>query len=132
MTQTKIPTKLLFLIIIVACFVIIVVGAALSGGGGKTRPGVYTATVTGTVGVDTVTIANQNTGKTIIRTAADLPYTFNFENGDTLRLNVTTIAGYKWNAWEINQTPWFAQDNPLLIKVTGNIEFKANCLVTGG
>jgi hypothetical protein len=125
-----IPTKLLFLIIIIVCIIIVSIAAA-SGGGNKNHPGVYTATIKGTIGLDTVTITNQNTGKTIIRTAADLPYTFNFENGDTFRLNVTTLDGYKWNAWEINQSPWFAQDNPLLIKVSGNVEFKANCLFIG-
>ena len=125
-----IPMKLLLLIIIIACIAVVIV-AASTGGGNKQRPGVYTATITGAIGVDTVTVTNQNTGKTIIRTAADLPYKFNFENGDTLKLNVTTIAGYKWNAWEINQSPWFAQDNPLLIKINGNVEFKANCLIGG-
>jgi hypothetical protein len=110
--------KTRFMLFVGAIFliVIIIIGAAASSGGRLSQ----------------VSITNQNTGKTIIRTAAELPYTFNLNKGDTIRFSITVLSDYVWNAWEMDREPWFAQDNPLVIKVNGNIVFDANCLVRGG
>ena len=83
--------------------------------------GLVTCTVNGDIGIAQVTITNQNTGKSITKQYANLPYTFNLTEGDTLRFNVTMLEGYAWNAWELNQYPWFAQDNPFTIKVNDNL-----------
>jgi hypothetical protein len=125
-----------FIIIGIIFVVVVVIGyvavSAGSNGGSTQNPtGTCTVTINGCVGLSSVTITNQNTGKTIIRAAAELPYTFNLNKGDTIRLNVTTLSPYAWNAWEIDKSPWFAQDNPLVIKVTANTVFDANCLLTG-
>jgi len=77
--------------------------------------------VNGDIGIAQVTITNQNTGKSITKQYANLPYTFNLTEGDTLRFNVTMLEGYAWNAWELNQYPWFAQDNPFTIKVQDDL-----------
>lgn len=117
----------------VLLLIIIIAAAAASGGPRNGQPaGTCTATINGAVGLSQINITNQNTGKTIIRTAAELPYTFNLAKGDTIKLSVSVINGYDWNAWELNNSPWFAQDNPLVIKVNGNVVFDANCLVSGG
>ena len=123
----------LFIIAIIAVVIILIIAsaAASSGGSRNGQPaGVCTATINGAVGLSQVEITNQNTGKTIIRTAAELPYTFNLNKGDTLKFNVTVLEGYIWNAWELNRAPWFAQDNPMITdKIVGNIIFDANCIV---
>jgi hypothetical protein len=120
-----------FLIIgAIVLLVIIVVAAASSGVKPKVSTvGLATCTVNGQLGMKSVQITNQNTGKSIIKTAADLPYTFNLTKGDTLRFNVTTLPGYLWNSWEMNASPWFAQDNPLLIRVSTDVSLTAKVLV---
>ena len=124
------PRFYLLVSVVILFFIIVVAASASSGGSRNGQPaGVCTATINGAVGLSQVEISNQNTGKTIIRTAAELPYTFNLNKGDTLEFNVTIIDGYQWNAWEIDRAPWFAQDNPLIIKVDGAIVFDANCIV---
>lgn len=103
---------------IIALLAIIIVAASASSGGSRRNPAnVITCTVEGDIGISQIVITNQNTGKSIIRTTADLPYEFYLSEGDTLRFNVTLTDGYMWNAWIINQYPWFAQDNPFTMKV---------------
>ena len=115
----------IWIIIIAVAFIaalIIGVSSASSGTSKTKKPaGLLTCTVNGDVGLDQIVIINQNTGKSIIKTTANLPYTFNLTEGDTLRFNVTLIEGYNWNAWEINQYPWFAQDNPFTMKVNADL-----------
>ena len=107
---------------IIALIVIIVIAASASSGSRRHNPaGLLTCTVQSDIGINQVVITNQNTGKSITKTAADLPYTFNLTEGDTLRFNVTLLEGYKWNAWEINQYPWFANDNPFTMRVNENL-----------
>jgi hypothetical protein len=118
------------IILIIAVLVIVGIIALGSSGGRKSNPaGLITCTVNGDVGIDKVIITNQNTGKSITKTYADLPYSFNLTEGDTLRLNVTIADGYAWNAWEINQYPWFAQDNPFTMKISEAVTFNPRCLV---
>jgi hypothetical protein len=133
MGGSTVKTRFMLFVGAIFLIVIIIIGAAASSGGRRDTPtGTCTATVNGAVGLSQVSITNQNTGKTIIRTAAELPYTFNLNKGDTIRFSITVLSDYVWNAWEMDREPWFAQDNPLVIKVNGNIVFDANCLVRGG
>ena len=130
------PFKLTPGLIVVGIIVIViifgVIAAVASGGGRKTKPAdLCLCTVNGDIGIQTVNITNQNTGKSILRTASELPYSFNFTADDTLKFQVTMIQGYKWNAWEINQNPWFAQDNPFLIRTIKDLTIEANCIVEG-
>jgi hypothetical protein len=119
------------ILLCIAIFIIIIIAAvASSSGGRKGNPaGLITCTVNGDIGIDKIVITNQNTGKSITKTYADLPYSFNLTEGDTLRLNVTLLDGYAWNAWEINQYPWFAQDNPFTMKVNEAVTLNPQCLV---
>jgi hypothetical protein len=113
-----------FLIVLALILLVIIVIAASLGSTRKTTvktEGLLTCTVESEIGIETITITNQNTQKNIIRSDVDLPFTFNFTAGDTLKFNVTTIAGYKWNAWLINQAPWFADNNPFTFKPTDDI-----------
>jgi hypothetical protein len=113
-----------------ALLAIIVVAASASSGSRRNQnpADLITCTVNTDIGIDKVTITNQNTGKSITKTMTDLPYTFNLTEGDTLRLNVTLTEGYVWNAWEINQYPWFAQDNPFTMKVNEAVILNPKCL----
>ncbi len=128
------PTPGLIVVGIVI-FVLIIVGiAALASSGGvkpKQIEGLRTCTVNAELGIAAVNITNTNTGKSIIKTAADLPYTFNFTAGDTLKFNVTTLPNYQWNAWEISAPPWFAQDNPYYLKIETNVQLNGKILIIG-
>jgi len=97
------------------------------GTGGSDK--IYVCIVNTDIGVQQIKIINQNTGTSIIKTAADLPYSFYFSDGDTLNFNVTVIDGYVWNAWEINQWPWFDNHNPLTLKPDTDVELTPKCLV---
>jgi len=75
-----------------------------------------------------VKVSNQNTGTSITKMAADLPYTFYFNKDDTLNINVTVSQGYAWNAWEIDQQPWFDNHNPLTLKTDVDVVLNPKCL----
>jgi len=106
--------------IIISLVVIIAIAYASTSSSSRRNQnpaGLITCTIQGDIGINQVVITNQNTGKSIIKTAANLPFAFNLTEGDTLRFNVTLLEGYAWNAWEINQYPWFAHDNPFTMRV---------------
>lgn len=119
----KDPTRIIIIICGIILLILLVIAAsAMSSGPRRNNPaGLLTCTVNGDIGISQIVITNQNTGKSIIKTYADLPYAFNLTEGDTLRFNVTMLDGYVWNAWEINQYPWFAQDNPFTMKVNEDL-----------
>jgi hypothetical protein len=115
------------IILIIAVLVIVGIAAAASSGGGSSHSnpeGVITVTVNGDIGVFQVEIKNLHTGKTMILPFTDLPCVFNAtlsEGAVSLRLNVTSLEGYAWNYWKINQYPWFADDNPFTITVSEDL-----------
>ena len=119
---------------VIALIAIIIFAASASSGSRRNQnpADLITCTVNSHIGIDKVTITNQNTGKSITKTMADLPYSFNLTQGDTLRFNVTLAVGYVWNAWEINQYPWFAQDNPFTMKVDEDLILNPQCIAKLG
>ena len=123
--------RIFLIAFIIVVFLIIVVWASASSSGSRNgQPaGVCIATINGAVGISQIEISNQNLQTSFILTPADFPYPLHLNKGDTLAFNVTTVEGYVWNGWELNHTPWFTRDNPLVIKVSGDITFAANCIV---
>jgi hypothetical protein len=121
-----------FFLIVAVCvlvLVIVIAAAASSGGSSRTKPpGVYTCTVSTTFGLDTIVIVNQNQNTHITKTAASLPYSFNFTVGDTLQFNATVLKEYTWNAWMFVKTGTFSDHNPLVIKPDKDIVLMADCL----
>jgi hypothetical protein len=124
------------LVIFAVIFIVIIVVAASASSSPK-KPnsaiaGLAECTVNAEVGLAQVKITNQNLRTSIIKTASDLPFSFNFTEGDTLAFTITVLSGYTWNAWELNQSPWFAQgiNNTLTIKSTEDITLNAKFLMT--
>lgn len=109
---------------------VIIIAAAASNGNNptKTKVGVNTCTVNCEVGLSSVLITNLNTGAHIIKTAASLPYTFNFNKGDTLSFKVSVLTNYMFNAWVFDDST-FNNNNPLTLKANGNFEMTADCLL---
>ena len=106
----------------IALLAIIIVAASAASSGSRGKPqGTSTCTISSAIGITQIKITNFNTGTSITKTAADLPYTFYYSNQDTLSFNATVAEGYVWNAWEINQSPWFDNHNPLSMKASGNL-----------
>ena len=127
------PTPGLLVIGAIAVIAIIVVLAALASPN-TSRPsnpkGVLTCTVSSNVGLYNVKITNQNTGASITKMAADLPYSFNFTSSDTLMFNATVIDQYQWNAWSFpNAERTFDSHNPLTLKSDRNIIIVADCII---
>ena len=89
---------------------------------------IVTVTVNSEVGVKQVTITNLNTGTSITKRSTDLPFSFNADNGDSLRFYVITEENYMWNAWMF-KTGTFDNHNPLTLKATSNIDMSPQCLV---
>ena len=108
-----------FLFIVALVIVIFVVGIAVASSGGSkpntSTPKPCTATVTADIGLSSLYVFNQNTGRGITIVPANLPFAFNFTKGDTLSFNVTTLDGYTWNAWTFNDGT-FDNHNPLTWK----------------
>jgi hypothetical protein len=94
-------------------------------------PTTLSFTVKPGIGLNTVTVTNQNTGATIILTAPDLPITFNFQNGDTLTFKITPSEGYKFNAWIMGDGT-FQNQNPYTLKATATFTMEPKFIVTGG
>ena len=91
-------------------------------------PTTLSFTVKAAAGINTVTVTNQNSGATIILTAADLPVTFNFKNGDTLTFKVSANEGYTFNAWVFGDGT-FQNRNPYMIKPVGSFTMEARFLM---
>ena len=91
-------------------------------------PTTLSFTVKAAAGINTVTVTNQNSGATIILTAADLPVTFNFKNGDTLTFKVSANSGYTFNAWVFGDGT-FQNRNPYMIKPVGSFTMEARFLM---
>lgn len=91
-------------------------------------PTVLSFTVKASAGISTVLVTNQNTGAKITLTAADLPATFNFKNGDTLTFRVTAHEGYSFNAWVLGDGT-FQSQNPYTIKATVPFVMEAHFLM---
>jgi hypothetical protein len=89
-------------------------------------------TIKSSVGVDSITVTNQNSGATITLKGADLPATFNGKYGDTLTFKVTPATGYRFNAWIFGDQT-FQSQNPYSIKLTYAFTMEAKFLmdVTG-
>jgi len=130
--------RIYLLLIVIFIVAIIIIGAAANSSPKKPEPTpppppitptptTVSITINTEIGVKQITITNLNTGTSIIRRQADLPFTFQAVNGDTIRFNVQTEAGYIFNAW-IFQSQTFDNHNPLTLKVTGNLEMKPLCL----
>jgi hypothetical protein len=80
-----------------------------------------TVTVLNNIGIDRITIKNMNTGDSIIKTIIDLPCQFNCTRGDYLRVSVTTVEGFEWNAWQFYPVGTFDDSNPTTFTADGNI-----------
>ena len=121
------------LMIIIALIIVAVIGGvALSTrpSAPTIKPGsICTCTISAEIGLAQVRITNQNTGYHITKTAADLPYSFNYTALDQLSFNVTALPGYSFNSWNLNVKPWFADSNPLIFKAETNIVLHAEFLV---
>ena len=91
-------------------------------------PAVVSITINSEVGVKQVVITNLNTGTSITKRSTDLPFTFNADNGDSLRFYVTTEESYMWNSWMFN-TGTFDNHNPLTLKATSSLDMSPMCLV---
>jgi hypothetical protein len=121
---------LIFAFLAIFIVVIIIVASASSTPSKPHIKGLEVCTVQAEIGVASIKISNQNTGNSIIKTGADLPYSFNFTVGDTLKFQVTTLAEYTFNAWVFN-TGTFDNHNPLNLKPTDSVTMTANILVKG-
>jgi hypothetical protein len=91
------------------------------------QPTTVTISINNEIGVKQVTITNINTGTSITKRNADLPFMFKASRGDTIRFNVITEEGYIWNAWMF-QSDTFDNHNPLTLKVTSNLAMSPICL----
>jgi len=126
------PTTGLIAFICIIILIIVVVVAISGGGGNKpsSPQGQLVCTVNGDVGVSVIKITNANTGNSITKTAADLPFSFNFTKGDTLQFNVTVLSDYEFNAWMFT-TGTFNNHNPLVLKTETPLIMTADCIVKG-
>ncbi len=93
-------------------------------------PPTLSFTVKSAVGVEAITVTNQNTGATIILKGADLPATFNCKTSDTLTFKVTASTGYRFNAWVFGDST-FQSQNPYTLKVTYPLTMEARFLMDG-
>jgi hypothetical protein len=129
LTKGKLFIIFLILIIVIA---IAVAAASNGGGGGTQRKGkTYACTINAEVGLSRIIVINQNAQpiEVITLTPMDLPFTFNFVEGDTLSINVTAISGYSFNAWWRDDKT-FPSSNPLVIKGTRTFTITAKFIQT--
>lgn len=122
-------------IILIVCLIVLVLFAAGIAyaythptSGRSNTPGLSICTINYGIGIQSVKITNQNTAKTITKTAGELPFSFNFTEGDMLSLTAYMQPGFTWNAWEINQHPWFDNNNPTSFRSTLDVVFTPNCI----
>jgi hypothetical protein len=80
-----------------------------------------TITILDSIGIDRITITNRDTGKSIVKTIVDLPYSFNCTRGDTIKLQATMQQEFQWDAWEFVQSGTFDHKNPASFKADGVI-----------
>jgi hypothetical protein len=122
-----------YLIVLGLAFIVIIgIAAAASSGGKKPAtnvPGQVVCTIRAEVGVDNITVANLNTGQSIIKTNTMLPFSFNCTKGDIIQLRVKTMNEYSFNAWVFN-TGTFDNRNPLLWKMDADTTMTACVLMT--
>lgn len=91
-------------------------------------PPIITYTVNSAIGVQSITVTNQNRGSTLTLTAADLPKSLNCPNGDTLTFKVIPAVGYRFNAWMFGDSQ-FDSHNPYTIKAASAFTIEARFLM---
>jgi hypothetical protein len=91
-------------------------------------PAIVTYTVGAAIGVQSITVTNQNRGSTLTLTAADLPKSLNCPNGDTLTFKVIATSGYRFNAWMFGDQQ-FDSHNPYTIKALVPFTIEARFLM---
>lgn len=113
------------IVIIVAALIVCGIGYALSQQPStKTKikeSEIVTVTVLDSIGIDRITITNMDTGKSVIKTVIDLPFSFNCTRGDTIKTSTTMQPGFQYNAIEFIQVGQFDQHNPARFKAEGDI-----------
>lgn len=116
---------------IILVILIIAIISANSGGTRKTAAsGKVVITIRAGIGVDNITIANLNTGTSIIKTSLNLPYSFNVTKSDSIQAIVRTADGYMFNAWEFGDGT-FNNHNPFILeKVEKDTTMTATVLMT--
>jgi hypothetical protein len=112
--------------------VVILFSMASSGGGGSSMQQrgdpKYKITITSdTVGLEYITLTNENTGANIRIQPTELPFTGNFAKNDILTIEVLPKTNYAFNAWIIDDGTW-ESDNPLAIKPSGSLEITARLI----
>jgi len=89
---------------------------------------IYKITITSdTVGLEYITLTNENTGASIRIPPTELPFTRNFAKNDILTIAVLPKTNYIFNAWLIDDGTW-ENDNPLAIKPNGSLEITARLM----
>jgi hypothetical protein len=131
MGDAAMKTRFFYIVGIIMLLLIIVIAAAAASGPRKpSNPkGKAVCTVSSGIGLQSVliTVSGSSAVKSIIKTAADLPYSFNYTIGDQLTLNFTTLPDYKWNACTFGDGT-FDNNNPLIIRPTTDLTIMAQCL----
>lgn len=126
------PRGIITIVAIIIIILIVVAAVASSGSGARktgTIPiGVKVCTVQGDIGVLNVKISNLRTGTSIVKTASNLPFSFNFTQGDTLQFNVAVEPNYTFNAWVFNSGT-FDNHNPLTLKPSDSIVMTVTVLM---
>jgi hypothetical protein len=121
-----------FYLIILVITVLVIVGIIAASSSGSKKPstlpaGVCVCTINSDVGVSTMTVTNENTGKSNIITSAKLPYSFNFTSGDTITVQTTMQHGYTWNCY-LKDDGTFDNSNPVHIRSTKTFSLTATFL----
>lgn len=83
-------------------------------------PATITFTVNSVVGISSIAVVNQNTNAKMILIPSELPHTYTVNYGDTLTFKVTSITGYRFNAWVFGDSSFHSPDSSgyLIWKIT--------------
>ena len=93
---------LIICIIILAAIILIAAAASNARPQGNVYGKVYTVTVNGDIGIQSLAIVNYNTASQWIVLPQQLPYSFNCTSNDQLSFTAQPKTGYRFNAWVPN------------------------------
>lgn len=87
-------------------------------------------TVKSGFGIERVNIFNINTNEHTSRTLMDLPFSFRCNAGDYIQIRISTYFGYEFDGWWFPQSSTFSEDNPITLRVNGDLELEPHIIIT--
>jgi hypothetical protein len=111
-----------------------IAAAAMTAGPRNTNPPsgkIVTVTINSDVGLQSITVTNQNTASSWLVLLTELPYSFNCTANDMLTFNATAKTGYKFNAWLPNSgIPYSSNPYALRVAVSFSLVAKFTPIVS--